>query len=589
MSWRFRKKTRGVRKPEPEQMNLEAPEPVAPEPEPAPIEEELPTEIAAPVVEMIESQAPEVTPDPGRKVAQACAACGAEVEPDSKFCTQCAAPLSDEAREIAAKPPQPATPRKHVKRREIEGSVEPWARKAGEGVSRLPRGVKIGIPVVILIIIAIVVALFTLAATHSQQAAISRYLGDLKVGDFKEAYSLVSHPGGRYGTSEYFQKWQSTTTNNIGQLQSFNIQKRKVENKFFGKLIAPPPTTGTPYVVTMKYRDTTFDVNMIVEEAGGAWPVQNWRLRLSAVTTRLLVEPLGSKVLIDGQFAGSAEPNQDLQDALQLKHFPKDIDGAVDYARKVVKTFQFLIGEFKRLATSLESVTESAQRVVDRFGTSGFTWSDLLNSADSTVEQSKDFGQDVARTAIHVYWIFGGGDDGSIRAQLTRVQCGIDVNNLPEGWHQVTAELPGATPGKKEFIAPSDLVMTLDPTRSTQTALKNTMARYYTVVTNGEFSVSTVGLSTALAGQALTDETNKVLGLMGKGQHVSSQLTDLKYDSIKLLNESIATVETRETWNYTTFQGSTPVASVTGQKLHMVYTIEQQGGGLWKVVECKQL
>jgi hypothetical protein len=433
------------------------------------------------------------------------------------------------------------------------------------------------------------VTLFTLSATHSPQSAISRYLGDLKVGDFKEAYGLIAHPGGKYSTYDYFKRWQDNTTDHLGRLQDFSIQPRKTENKFFGKLIEQPPDTGTPYVVTLKYKDETFDVNMTVEDAGGTWPMKSWRLKLTEGTSRLIVAPLGSQVFIDGMLAGTAQADKDLSDALQLKHFPKDIDGAVDYARKIVKTFQFLISEFRRLATNLEGVTESAQRVVDRFGSSGFTWSDLLDAADSTAQQSKEFGQDVARLAIHIYWIFGGGDDGSVRANLSRVQSGLDVKSLPEGWHQVSARLPGATSDSKDFIAPQGVELDLEPTIATQRSLKNTMSGYYKVVTIALSTLKPAVLRPSLAGDALVEETNKVLGLMGKGQHVVAQLTDLKYDEIKLLNESIATVQTRETWNYTNYQGSTPVSSQVGQKIKMVYTIEQQGGGLWKVIERKQI
>jgi len=513
--------------------------------------------------------------------AGTCAECGAGVEAGARFCTQCAAPLESG---LERKEPPPVKPPERGPE-----DLEPWAVKAGEKVSKLPRWVKVGIPLTIFVIVAILVTLFALAATHSQQAAISRYLGDLKVGNYKSAYELVAHPGGKFSSYDYFQKWQNTTSDKLGRLQEFVVQKRVNENKLFGKLIEPPPATGTAYVVTMKYKDRSFDVNMIVEENGGAWPVQNWKIKLSETDTRLIVAPLGSRMYVDGQFIGLAQQDDQLAKALELRNFPKDVQGAVDYAKKLVQTFQFLVSEFKRLATNLNSVADSAQAVVNRFGTSGFTWSNLLDAADSTVQQSKDFGQDVARIAVHVYWIFGGGDDGSLRARLTRVQSGMDLKNLPEGYHVVTARLPGTGTDSTDWIAPQEAQLELKPTAETDSALKTTMQAYYAATSAAGLTLNPALLKPVVGGDLLVDETNQILDLMGKGQHVVSQLTSLKYDNLKLLNRRVATVETHETWNYTTFQGSTVVASVVGQKQHMVYTLEEVGGGAWKVTERKQL
>ena len=556
--------------PEPEQLTLEqgTVTPVA-SPEPAP-------EPQAAVMAM-EPAATEPELEPAEPVEEegplACPECGVDVEANAKFCTQCAAPIDRSKKAAKAR----------------ADDVEPWAVKAGESVSRLPRGVKVGVPLVILLIIAVLITLFVLAGTHSSEAAVSRYLGNLKSGDYKAAYDLVAHPGGKFSSYDFFQKWQNTQTDAIGDLQEFTVQKRKVENKLFGKLITNAPTSGVPYVATLKYKDKTYDVNITAEEAGGSWPVKRWRLKLTEGNSRVLVTPLNSKVFIDGVFVGVAQPNQDLKDALELKHFPKDIDGAVDYAKKLVKSVQFLLDEFKRLASNLESVTESAQHVVDRFGTSGFTWSDLLDTANSTVEQSKGFGEDVARTAIHLYWIFGGGDDGSIRARYTRLESEVDVNNLPEGYHVVKAALPGADTDSKEFVAPQDVEIALVPTTRTEDDLKATMGAFYAETTNAEATLNTAGLKNALAGPLLVEETNRVLELAAKGQRVVRQLTALKFDNTKLLSDSVATVETHETWNMTTYQGPTPVSAQMGQAYHMIYTLEQQGDGSWKVVERKQL
>jgi len=563
----------------PEAVEPHLPISVPPEEAPAAVEPVTPKAI---VVE-------QVSAEPSLGDSSKCPDCGADVEPNSKFCTQCAKRLQGgEEKAGVPIPPTPVYGRKGKKK--IEGGVEPWAAKAGESVKRVPRGLKIGLPIVLLVIIAILVTLFVLSSTHSPESTVSRYLGDLQTGNYKEAYNLLSHPGGRYSTYDYFQKWQATQSEAIGKLLDFNVEPRKVQNKFFGKLISTVPTTGTPFVATLKYKDQTFDVNMTVEEAGGTWPVKEWRIKLSEQKTNLLIAPLGSRIFIDGVPAGTAEPNPDLQQALQLRHFPKDIDGAVDYARKIVKTIQFLIGEFKQIANDLADVTESAQRVVNRFGTSGVTWSDIIDAAGSTVDQSKSFGQEVARTAVHLYWIFGGGDDGSIRANLTRVESGLVVNNLPEGWHMVSARLPGADSDSKDFIAPQEFEMTLSPTTATEDALKSAMSAYYAAVTTAEFNLNTAVLNGALADGALNDEINVVLNLMGKGQHVQSQLTAVRYENIKLLNEAVATVETTETWNTTTFQGQSVVAQQNGVKRHMIYTLEQKGNiGAWKVIERKQL
>jgi hypothetical protein len=574
MKLRFWKKPEPAA-PEPEQLTLE--EAATAPAEPAVPEPEKPAAAPGPTTEPVSRPEPEEAPLVQEEGPRECLRCGAEVETNARFCTQCATPLAH--REGA----------KVMKGKAGADEVEPWARKAGESVSKMPRSVKIGVPLFILLIIAILVTLFVLAGTHSPEAAVNRYLGNLKAGDYKAAYDLVAHPGGKFSSFDFFQKWQNTQTNAIGSLDEFTVQKRKLENKLFGKLITDVPTTGVPFVATLKYKDKTYDANMTVEDAGGTWPVKRWRLKLTGGSSRVLVTPIGSSVFIDGVPIGKAEPNKDLADALELKHFPKDIDGAVDYAKKLVKTVQFLLSEFKRLAVSLETVTESAQHVVDRFGTSGFTWSDLLDTANSTVQQSKDFGQDVAMTAIHIYWIFGGGDDGSLRSRLTRVESEIDVNNLPEGYHVVRATLPGADPDSKEFVSPQEVQVELVPKAETENILKNTMVGFYAETANAEFTLNTVGLQNVMDGNLLTEETNRVLDLMAKGQHIARQLTELKYDNIKLLSETVATVETHETWNIITYQGAAPVATLMGQKYHMIYTLEQHGDGSWKVIERRQL
>jgi hypothetical protein len=490
----------------------------------------------------------------------------------------CSAPLTQEGRETDA-----------LERGQGPDGLEPWAIRAGEAVSKVPRGLKIAVPIVLLFLFGIVVAMFVLAATHSQQAAIGRYLGDVQRGDYRSAYDLITHPGGRFSTYEFFQKWQETASDDLGGLQSYAVQKRVDENRVFGKLISEKPADGTPYVVTMKYKERTFDVNMVVEEAGGAWPLQKWRIRLNESPTRMMVTPVGAAIYVDGMFAGRAEENEDLRDALQLDQLPGDVEEIVDYARKLVKTFQFLFSEFKMLVGDLNNVVESAQNVVNRFGTSGFTWTDIVDTAESTVQQSRDFGQDVARLALYVYWIFGGGDDGTMRARLTRVQSGLDAENLPEGYHVVEAKLPGCSTDGKDFIAPQSVQVTLEPTDATEEALRSTMNAYYRAITDAAFFLNPAVLEGVVGGDLLAEQANRVQELSAAGDRVASQLTGLEYEDLKMLSATVATVETQETWNFTTTRAGEPASTATGQKFHMVYTLQENGGGAWKVIERKQL
>ncbi len=520
---------------------------------------------------------------PGAGNAKICPECGTNIEEDAKFCTQCAAAVAPEA--VASPPATKAAPAA------IRGSrnVEPWAAKAGESVSKLPRGVKIGIPIVIFLLMAVVVALFVLVATHSPQAAVSRYLGSLKVGDYETAYKLVSHPGDKFSTYEYFRKWQNTQADAIGRLQEFRVQPRKDKNKLFERLLSTTPTTGARFVVTMKYKNKSFDINMAADSAGGAWPFRKWRLNLSEGISRLVVEPLGAQVYIDGTYVGNAEEDKDLKEALELKRFPKDIDDAIEYARKFLRAIQYLTSDSKRLAACLDDVAESAQSATDRFGRSGSSGDEFLNAVDRIMQQSKDVGGELSRIAMRLYWILGGGDDGSLRAKLTRVQSGIDVSDLPEGFHTVTVALPGLNSETKKWIAPQSVELALEATAATMDSLENVTNGYLKERSNAGRSLNPAGLKTFLAGDLLKTETDRVRDLIGRAECVRSQLTALKYGKIKMLSEGVATVETHETWNFLTYKGAALVSTLTDQKIEMVYTLEEQGGGLWKVTESKKL
>lgn len=517
---------------------------------------------------------PETPVAPGAAEAPVeCRECGAAAEPDAKYCVRCSAPLPAGGEEKEREP----------------GDMEPWALKAGQAISKIPRKVKIGVPVALLAILVLLVVIFVLAATHSQRAAIGRYCGSLKVSDYKAAYDLTSHPGGEFSSFDYFQKWQNTTTGALGPLESFAVRQPKDENTLFGRILGDEPAEGDAYVVTMRYRKKAFDVRMVVLEAGGAWPFKRWKIKLSHGNTRLLVAPLGADIVIDGKLVGKAEENEDLKEALNLSDFPDDIGEAVDYARNLVKAFEFLFAEFKILVRNLDTVTSSAQGVVDKFGASGYTWADILDAANTTVAQSKSFGQDVARLAMHVYWIFGGGNDGTTRARLTRAQTGLDTSNLPEGYHEVTARLPGLQPDTVDFVAPDEVEIELDPTRATRNALRTTMTNYYGAIANAAFTVDASGLYAVVGGDLLDEETNRVGDLAAKGQHVASDLTSIRLGEYTMLAADVATLEANETWNFNTFQGTTLASSVSGVKYHMLYTLQEQGGGLWKVIERKKL
>lgn len=600
MSMEFRLRKRGRKTKGPERGAPEKPGPVS----------EMPA-VEVPGLEKVEVSAPESRtgkvpaggpPEetPAEQVWP-CPQCGAEVEEGAKFCTQCAAPIV--APDVAAgakgpeaepwvdktQPPPAAGKPLKVGHGPGTGGIEPWAVKAGESAKRLPKSVKYGIPILLLLIAGIVITLFVLAGTHSPEAAINRYLGDLKVGDYQAAYELVVHPGGDFSSEKYFVQWQTLQGKELGKLEDFTVQPRKEENRFMGRLLSPPTEDGSPFVVMLKYEKKTYDVNMVAENAGGVWPLTRWRIKLTGGTSRLLVTPIGAKVFVDGQLIGPAEPDKDLRDALQLKDFPDDIDSAVDYGKKLKSTFDFLVNEFRRLATNLEAVLENAQRVVNRLGGEGVAWTDILDASDAVVQQGRELGQDIIRTAIHLYWIFGGGDDGSVRARLTRVQSGLDVTNLPEGWHQVRAVLPGATTQAKEWTAPQDVELNLEATTTTRESLETAMNAYFNAVAAAESTLNPAGLAQVSGGQVLKSELQRLNSLAAQGQVVVSRLRSVAYRNDDLLTEAIATIETTETWDSVTYQGGAPVASSAGREVRAVYTLRQGKRGDWKVIERKEL
>ena len=74
--------------------------------------------------------------------------------------------------------------------------------------------------------------------------------------------------------------------------------------------------------------------------------------------------------------------------------------------------------------------------------------------------------------------------------------------------------------------------------------------------------------------------------LTTRGLHVASGLSSLKYKKMKMLAEDVATVETEETWNSSTYRGPDLVSATSGVKQKVVYTLVRETG-TWKAAERK--
>ncbi|MBU4490393.1 MAG: zinc ribbon domain-containing protein [Actinobacteria bacterium] len=504
-----------------------------------------------------------------------CPECGAAVEKNAKFCTGCAEPLSDEAKALA------------LEKKADAAGVQLWAYKAGERVKRTSWWVKLGIPIAIIVIVGIVVALFVVAAGHNPQATVDRYLSHLKVGDWNDAYELLVHPGGKFSTFDYFQRWQDVQVDNLGRMEDYGVTPRKAENRLFGRLIAEEPINGDPFVANLKFKTESFNVNITAEDAGGTWPFKKYRLRLCEGPTRAYVTPVGAVVSIDGEPVGKTVPDKELEEALSLGDLPDDLDGAVEYARKLLRTAEYAIEEFKDLASGLDKVAQDAQGIFDQAGTSGISWGEVMDSVDQLVNQSKDFGTDVARAAMHLYWVFGGGDDGSIRADLTRAETGLELNNLPEGYHVIEVEMPGMKTEFKEFHSPESVEITLEPNGKMKKAFVDTINVYYSVISKAMLSGDTSDLSMVLAGEFLGEETARVEDLGSRGLTVAAGLNKVEFEEVKVLAGNAATVETKETWAYTTYQGPVPISVNKNVKQDVTYTMLKGDDGEWKIIERK--
>jgi hypothetical protein len=315
--------------------------------------------------------------------------------------------------------------------------------------------------------------------------------------------------------------------------------------------------------------------------------VKSYLVRLTEGPTRAVVAPLGARIFVDGVLAGKAVEDEDLKDALSLKSFPRTFDGAVDYIRKLLQTFENSVIDVKTLLRNLDMVSEDVQNTFERLSTGGVSWQQIVDAWDQLVLQSKSFAGDIVRTAVHIYWIFGGGDDDTVRARYTRVESGLDLRNLPEGWHEIEARLPGLEPEKKEFYAPETVSLSLDTGPATVNDLKSALQNYFVARSDAYFNLNPAQLPAVAGGTALENDLAYVADLATRGLHQASDLKSLKYKTFKVLAPSVATIETEESWSYIIFQGQVPASTTNNQKNKVTYTFQRDEGGPWKVTESE--
>jgi len=501
------------------------------------------------------------------EVGLKCPKCGAELEQDAKFCTQCATPLTREAEARSA-------------------GIEPWALRAGEKISNLPGRIKYGIPVLIIFIAGALIALFVIASGHTPRSAVERYLSQLKFGDYGRAYDMLVHSGEVFSSPHYFEEWQKVQTKELGRLKDFKVYPGESRSRFFGRLLEEKEKDGTPFTATLIFSNRSFDIRLEAKDAGGFWPLKRYRILLSKEPVRIHVWPVGARVKVDGLYIGRAEADEDLEKALSLSELPEGLSEVPDYAKKIFTSMKFLVDEAKNLIRALSRITVGAQQVIDRFGARKGSWSEVMDAFDSTVSQSKEFSREVARFATYLYWIFGGGDDGSIRAKLSRSDPGIDLSGLPEGYHIVEAEYPGCNWGQIDFLAPSDVEITLVPNKGTREKLKGALGSYFAAKGQASISGNPALLANFSAGKLLDQAYSEIEKKLAQGYLVASDLLSVKYSKFKILSGDYALVDTEEIWNFTTIHSGVPVSVVPNVKKEVTYTLELRGD-TWIPIEQK--
>ena len=513
-----------------------------------------------------------------------CPECGTEAPEGAKFCANCAAPITATDDRKSRKAARKAFKKKT---RGEPKPIEPWALKAGDTMGKVPRWVKIWVPIVILLVIVVVAGLLVVAGGHTPQAAIERYLDSLQSGRYKTAYDMTLRQGGKFGTFDYFSNWQLLQNETLGRLESFSVSKLDLSSRLLGRLVQPEPSNGEAYVATLNYKEKSYDVKIFAVDDGGSWPAQSFKIKLSEGPTAAIVAPLGASISIDGMAVGRSEENKDLKEALMLGHFPKDFNSAVDYVRALLRTAENSVINVRSILTEIDRVAQDVQGTLERLNTGSVSWQQILDAGDQVVSQSRGLASDIARDAIHVYWIFGGGDDGTVRARYTRVEPGLEFANLPEGWHQIRVTLSGMEPQTKEFYAPETATVTLDPTTGTEDDYKAVVQNYLKARVVSFSTLNPTPLFATSGGTLLDADLAHVSDLAATGTHQVSQLVSLKFTNFKVLTPDVATVDTEETWNYTVFKGSTPTSVLTNQKTKVVYTLRLGSDGRFKAIESK--
>lgn len=512
-----------------------------------------------------------------KRLLRYCPHCGVEVEPDAKYCTRCATLLEE--------PQEKGFDKKRV---EVpKAPVRPWAMKAGNRVGRMSRKAKIGIPVTLFLIIAVVVTLFVLAAIHSPSSTLERYLSLIKQGRYELAHDLIAESG-RFTELDYFTKWQRFQADELGPLREYRITPGGEKSEFLGKYLDSGEEEKNRYTATLIFADASYDAGFEVEDAGGFWPIKRYRLRLGSGNSRVIASMGGAEVYIDGVYAGEVEENSFFRNAKLLKELPDSPAESVDYAKKITQTITGLASEIENLVQSVDDIALDVQRIVDKFGSTGVSWAEVVDASGEILSSGKGFWTDISRFAMGFYWLFGGGDDGSLRSELSHSVQTYDFKDLPDGYHKITVKAPGAKEENLDFIAPDHLFIELKPSQKTRESLLAAMNSYYAIVASSLANASGGALPIILGGGLLEEVLQDVGNRALEGRQTITDLRKLDYEKIELLAPEVATVETVEVWNINELQAGALVSAQNDVKRRKVYTLRLEGDE-WKVVERKEI